>query len=521
MAPCARMMKEIKDESSVEYQRLAWDALRKSINGLVNKVSTNNIKNIIPELFAENLVRGRGLFCRSCIKSQTACPRFTDVFAALVAVVNTKFPEVGLVLLRRIILQFQIAYKRNDKPRLLAAVKFIAHLVNQNVVHELISLELLTLLLENPTDDSVEVAVGFVTECGALLLEVCPRGLHGVFERFRGFLHEGKQIDKPKFQGYPAIRPELDLVEKEDQFTHVELSLADKIDPQIAIDVFKADPNFLENEKIYEQLKKDILGDQEEEEEEEEEEDDQELESESELIRDETETNLINLRRSMYLTIMSSVDFEEAGHKLMEIMETEPGHEMELCIMLLECCSQERTYIRYYGLIGQRFCMMKNIHKENFEKYFVHQYSTIHHLETNKIRNVANFFAHLLATDALPWHVLAYIRLTKDSTNSSSRIFIKFLFQELSEHLGIRMLSERLSKEIFDESIFPKDNPINTRFAINYFISIGLGGITDNLQDYYKNMPRLVIQQQNSQEESESGSLSDDDDRRAKKRRRN
>ncbi|KAL7136429.1 hypothetical protein ABFS83_10G030200 [Erythranthe nasuta] len=513
--PCARMMKEIKDESSVEYQRLAWDALRKSINGL-------------------NLVRGRGLFCRSCIKSQTACPRFTDVFAALVAVVNTKFPEVGLVLLRRIILQFQIAYKRNDKPRLLAAVKFIAHLVNQNVVHELISLELLTLLLEKPTDDSVEVAVGFVTECGALLLEVCPRGLHGVFERFRGILHEGKQIDKrvqflieglfalrkAKFQGYPAIRPELDLVEKEDQFTHVELSLADKIDPQIAVDVFKADPNFLENEKIYEQLKKDILGDQEEEEEEDS--DDQELESESELIKDETETNLINLRRSMYLTIMSSVDFEEAGHKLMEIMETEPGHEMELCIMLLECCSQERIYIRYYGLIGQRFCMMKNIHKENFEKYFVHQYFTIHRLETNKIRNVANFFAHLLATDALPWHVLAYIRLTKDSTNSSSRIFIKFLFQELSEHLGIRMLSERLSKEFFDESIFPKDNPINTRFAINYFISIGLGGITDNLQDYYKNMPRLVIQQQNSQEESESGSLSDDDDdRRAKKRRRN
>jgi pre-mRNA-splicing factor CWC22 len=28
-----------KDKRSAEYQRLSWDALRKSINGLINKVS--------------------------------------------------------------------------------------------------------------------------------------------------------------------------------------------------------------------------------------------------------------------------------------------------------------------------------------------------------------------------------------------------------------------------------------------------------------------------------------------------
>jgi hypothetical protein len=103
--------------------------------------------------------------------------------------------------------------------------------------------------------------------------------------------------------------------------------------------------------------------------------------------------------------------------------------QMELCIMLLECCSQERTYLRYYGLLGQRFCMINKVYQENFEKCFVQQYSMIHRLETNKLRNVAKFFAHLLGTDALPWHVLAYIRLTEEDTTSSSRIFIKILFQ--------------------------------------------------------------------------------------------
>lgn len=171
----------------------------------------------------------------------------------------------------------------------------------------------------------------------------------------------------------------------------------------------------------------------------------------------------------------------------------------------------------------------------------------IHRLETNKLRNVAKFFAHLLGTDALPWHCLAYIRLTEEDTTSSSRIFIKILFQELSEHLGIRLLNERLTDPAMQdsyESIFPRDNPKNTRFAINFFTSIGLGGITENLREYLKHMPRLIMQQQKavSDEESESSgssdsesgssasesesesssseSESDQDERRKKKRRR-
>ncbi|GAB2211341.1 hypothetical protein Droror1_Dr00024649 [Drosera rotundifolia] len=514
----ARMMRDVEDKGSLEYQRLTWDALRKSINGLVNKVNASNIKNIIPELLGENLIRGRGLFCRSCMKSQMASPGFTDVFAALVAVVNTKFPEIGELLLRRIILQFKRAWKRNDKPQLLAAVKFIAHLVNQQVAYELIALELVTLMLEKLSDDSVEVAVGFITECGSMLQDLSPKGVHGIFERFRGILHEG-QIDirvqymieglfairKAKFQGHPAIRPELDLVEEEDQFTH-EVSLDDEIDPETSLDIFKPDPNFLENERHYEDLKKSILGEESEDDdrsdaesdEDDEEEEEEEEEEERMRIRDETETNLVNLRRTIYLTIMSSVDFEEAGHKLLKI-KLEPGQEMELCIMLLECCSQERTYLRYYGLLGQRFCMINKVHQENFEKCFVEQYSMIHRLETNKLRNVSKFFAHLLGTDALPWHVLAYIRLTEEDTTSSSRIFIKILFQELSEQLGIKLLNERLNDPSMQdsfESIFPRDSPKNTRFAINFFTSIGLGGITENLREYLKNMPSLIMQKQ-------------------------
>ena len=84
------MMKDMKDTSSKEYQKLSWEALKKSINGLVNKVNVSNIKNIVLEIFGENIIRGRALFVRSLLKAQMASPGFTHVYAALLAVVNTK-----------------------------------------------------------------------------------------------------------------------------------------------------------------------------------------------------------------------------------------------------------------------------------------------------------------------------------------------------------------------------------------------------------------------------------------------
>lgn len=42
---------------------------------------------------------------------------------------------------------------------------------------------------------------------------------------------------------------------------------------------------------------------------------------------------------------------------------------------------------------------------ESFEAIFQEQYETIHRLETNKLRNVARMFAHLLYTDSIPWSV--------------------------------------------------------------------------------------------------------------------
>lgn len=99
--------------------------------------------------------------------------------------------------------------------------------------------------------------------------------------------------------------------------------------------------------------------------------------------------------------------------------------------MLIECCSQERTYLEFYGMLGERFCRINRRYQVLFDECFAKQYTMIHRLETNKLRNVAKFFAHLLHSDAMPWQLLEYIRLSEEETTSSSRIFIKILFQQV------------------------------------------------------------------------------------------
>ena len=111
----------------------------------------------------------------------------------------------------------------------------------------------------------------------------------------------------------------------------------------------------------------------------------------------------------MYLTIQSSLDYQECVHKLLK-MQIKPGQEKELCNMILDCCAQQRSYEKFFGQLAQRFCQIKKEYVGPFEEIFKEQYETCHRLETNKLRNVSKMFGHLLITDAISWGVLASIR---------------------------------------------------------------------------------------------------------------
>lgn len=97
------------------------------------------------------------------------------------------------------------------------------------MLSDFVGLQLITLLLENPTEDSVEIACDFMKEAGQMLTELTPPGVNAIFERFKGILHEGEldkkvqysienlfAIRKTRFKDFHGVIAELDLVEEED-----------------------------------------------------------------------------------------------------------------------------------------------------------------------------------------------------------------------------------------------------------------------------------------------------------------
>ena len=51
------------------------------------------------------------------------------------------------------------------------------------------------------------------------------------------------------------------------------------------------------------------------------------------------------------------------------------------------------------------------------------------------------------------------------------------MLAKLTDGFCVCLVSDRVLSEAF-EGLLPRDNPKNTRFAINFFTSIGLGGLT-------------------------------------------
>ena len=89
--------------------------------------------------------------------------------------------------------------------------------------------------------------------------------------------------------------------------------------------------------------------------------------------------------------------------------------------------------------------------------------------------------------------------------------------------MGLEKLHEKLNDKDLSEffsGLFPKDHPQNTRFAINFFTSIGLGPLTEDLRNHLQSIPQMILNAQHqvsstssssdSSQESSSSSSSDE-----------
>lgn len=514
------------EPGSEEAQRDAWTNMVKKVHGAINRVTVETVDVACKALFRVNLVRARGVFCKTVLRAQFGSPGLSDVFAAVIAVVNSRLPEIVALFIARLVAQLKEAYEAQDRELCFATGKFVACLCKQQVVGELLVLEFLMICLVDPSDGSVELAVETLRECAGALSERAPKACESIFQKLRGLLHEGSvgqraqamiegvmSIRKKRLDGADILDPRLDLLHDDDIITHFP-SLYDERGPDLQreCNTLQMDPNFLENEKEYDEIRKIILGaeyddviathgvevtatqnenlkegitnvrDQAEQE-----------RPVAQKTKDMTGSELVEFRRSVYLIFSSGISYEEWAHKVLRFMQQHSGKEMELCKMVIECCSEEKSFLRSYGLLGHRLCMLSKTYVLCFEETFATHYATIHNFVTRKIRNIACFYAALLASDALSWDVMQVVKLIAEETTSSSRMFLKYLFKEVAKTLGKSTMSQRFKLGSLKPSlqgIFPTDTAPHAVYAINFFNNIGLSYLTVDLFERVQSLPK-------------------------------
>eukprot|EP00731_Ephydatia_muelleri_P023619 Em0015g1202a len=250
-------------------------------------------------------------------------------------------------------------------------------------------------------------------------------------------------VRKDGFKDHPAVIPELDLVEEDDQITHL-LSIEYEYDGEDALNVFRYDNEFLENEERSKAIKEEILGgggssseSGEEGEEEDGEEEGEEgggegCRSAAMQIQDETHTNLFGTEKNHLPYHLSSLAFEEV-------------------------CTQ-----------GVKWSLNQD-----------RDGSGSHADRVLQSRALLPEVLWSTGTEVLS--AQPDVGGGFDKAFKNSRIFVKILFQELAEYMGLQKLNERLRDP-------------------------------DDLREHLKNAPKLIMAQQHEDVESSDTSSGEEEE---------
>ncbi|KAI5983325.1 hypothetical protein EDD15DRAFT_1888672 [Pisolithus albus] len=158
-----------------------------------------------------------------------------------------------------------------------------------------------------------------------------------------------------------------------------------------------------------------------------------------------------DIRRSIFVVLMSSEDYMDACERLSQLNLTEV-QQREIVRVCLHCCSSEKSYNPYYALICQRLCQLSHSHKITLQYWFWdflrdlgetnvggteviknlkgdEGHLEIKDISFSRMRNVAKAYGWWIAKDICSLLILKPVDFTL--LKPQSRKFLKELFTQV------------------------------------------------------------------------------------------
>lgn len=475
---------ESKAAPNENEQKSNWKVIESFLNSSVEDLNESNFDETLNNIYGINLILAREIVVKLIIDNQIKNER-TSLNAALSAALNQIVPDIGGLLTKELTAIFIDAYNRQDDYKSFAVISLLAQLFNYEVVHEIVILQIVHLLSETLDEASVQIIVHLLWQCGKHLSEVSSTAHNMIFEKLREVLQEGQlspatnrsleDLFDLRRSDYKAC-PFVSLLEEVDTeiITHTVLLDRETSSPNPALGHFVYHDNFMELERTYQALK------------------DRFMECKSQkselplptIAKDLSGKSDVEFKKQFYLILKSSLSSDEAAHKILRLRIPD-ADKHKVVNVIVKSSIQEPTYSKFYGLLAERLCSSHKAWKPAFEQNFKDSYENTEELEPSQLRTLGRFWGHVLASDYVGLEVFAIVHMSEDRTTASGRIFLKFVLQEMVATLGVEELKERFSDDYIQPhlvDLFPKDDPENIRYSINYFTAIGLGVLTEGMR---------------------------------------
>ncbi|XP_038247728.1 nucleolar MIF4G domain-containing protein 1 [Dermochelys coriacea] len=426
------------DETTDDKKREELGRLKKTVKGLINRLSEPNLASIsgqLEELYMTNSRKDMNetltdVLLNACVTAAVMPVRLMMEHVLLVSILHhTVGIEVGAHFLEAVVRKFDEFYKSDTEGKECDNLfALIGHLYNFHVVHSLLIFDILKMLVSTFTEKDIELILLLLKNVGfslrkddalALkdLISESQNKANAVGKKFQDqsrirFMLETmlalKNNDMRKIPGYdPEPVEKLRKLQRtlvhnsgSGRETQLRVSLesllnADQVGrwwivgsswsgaPMIDSTSSKTQhklPVGKMNSKILELARKQRMN--------------------------------TDIRRNIFCVLMSSEDFLDAFEKLLKL-GLKDQQEREIVHVLVDCCLQEKTYNPFYAYLANKFCEYDRRFQMTFQFSIWDKIRDLGNLSTTTFSNLVSLLAHLLKTKSLSLSVFKVVEFSE------------------------------------------------------------------------------------------------------------
>ncbi|CAM5112957.1 unnamed protein product [Natator depressus] len=426
------------DETMDDKKREELGRLKKTVKGLINRLSEPNLASIsgqLEELYMTNSRKDMNetltdVLMNACVTAAIMPVRLMMEHVLLVSILHhTVGIEVGAHFLEAVVRKFDEFYKSDTEGKECDNLfALIGHLYNFHVVHSLLIFDILKTLVSTFTEKDIELILLLLKNVGfslrkddalALkdLISESQNKANAVGKKFQDqsrirFMLETmlalKNNDMRKIPGYdpePAqklLKLQRTLVHNSGsgRETQLRVSLesllnADQVGRWWIVGSSWSGAPMIDGTSSKTQHKLPVG----------------KMSSKIlELARKQRMNT--DIRRNIFCVLMSSEDFLDAFEKLLKL-GLKDQQEREIVHVLVDCCLQEKTYNPFYAYLANKFCEYDRRFQMTFQFSIWDKIRDLGNLSTTTFSNLVSLLAHLLKTKSLSLSVFKVVEFSE------------------------------------------------------------------------------------------------------------